>query len=299
MKKQTKEEFINKSKSIFGNSLDYSLVEYIDSRTEITIICKIHGNFSIKPKDHISYKRSCNFCSGVRKNTSMFIEKAIKLHKNYYLYDKVDYKNSISKVIIFCKIHGDFLQSPDKHLNSKNGCPKCNKPRRDINYFLTKANIVHNNYYDYSEVKFIKMSSKVKIICPIHGKFSQTPSNHINHKQGCLKCMIGKSKKKQWLDYIGLPNDNLHRCIILKINNKKIIVDGFDPATNTVYEFYGDYWHGNPAIYNTNDINHANKKTFQYLYDKTIKRENFIKAQNYKLITIWENDFDKLLLKLG
>ena len=62
MKKQTQTEFINKSKKIFGNKLDYSKVNYVNSRIEIILICKEHGEFLIKPKDHLAYKRECKFC---------------------------------------------------------------------------------------------------------------------------------------------------------------------------------------------------------------------------------------------
>jgi hypothetical protein len=39
--------------------------------------------------------------------------------------------------------------------------------------------MVHNNKYDYSKVEYINTNSKVKIICPIHGEFEQTPHNHL------------------------------------------------------------------------------------------------------------------------
>jgi len=79
--------------------------------------------------------------------------------------------------------------------------------------------------------------------------------------------------------------------VIIKINNKIIKFDGYDNKTNTVFEFYGNLWHGNPEIYNKNDINPINKKKFGDLYKKTIERENIIKNAGYNLITIWEKDF--------
>jgi hypothetical protein len=74
---------------------------------------------------------------------------------------------------------------------------------------------------------------------------------------------------------------------------EKIIADGFDPLINTVYEFYGDYWHGNPR--DKRGPNHLNKKkgqTFKELYEKTILREKILLSYGYKLITIWEMDWD-------
>ena len=59
--------------------------------------------------------------------------------------------------------------------------------------FIQKANIIHNNTYDYSKVNYIKSMEKVVIICPVHGEFEQTPNNHLNNKQKCPKC-YGKIK---------------------------------------------------------------------------------------------------------
>jgi hypothetical protein len=56
--------------------------------------------------------------------TSYFINKANKIHNYIYDYSKSIYSTYKSKLIITCKEHGDFLQTPDNHWNGK-GCPKC------------------------------------------------------------------------------------------------------------------------------------------------------------------------------
>lgn len=59
-----------------------------------------------------------------------------------------------------------------------------------INYadkFIRDAKEKHNNKYDYSLVEYVNLFTKVKIICPTHGEFEQTPCNHIKTK-GCVKC---------------------------------------------------------------------------------------------------------------
>ena len=94
----------------------------------------------------------------------------------------------------------------------------------------------------------------------------------------------------KWLDTLNIPAD--FRNKVIKIGNKRVKVDAINLDTNTIYEFYGDYWHGNPKVYNSNDINMSNKITFGELYSRTINRERTIKNAGYKLITIWEDDFD-------
>jgi len=54
--------------------------------------------------------------------------------------------------------------------------------------FITKSKKLHNNKYDYSEVNYKNADTKVTIICPIHGSFSQKPLKHYNHGHGCPKC---------------------------------------------------------------------------------------------------------------
>lgn len=59
-----------------------------------------------------------------RLTTEEFIQKATEVHKGKYLYDKVVYVNSKTKIIITCPIHGDFFQNANSHLVGS-GCPKC------------------------------------------------------------------------------------------------------------------------------------------------------------------------------
>ena len=54
--------------------------------------------------------------------------------------------------------------------------------------FLKKAKEVHGDKYDYSKVEYINNRTKVCIICPEHGEFWQTPSNHLRGWEGCEEC---------------------------------------------------------------------------------------------------------------
>lgn len=121
-------------------------------------------------------------------NTNDFIKKAKQIHNNKYDYSKVDYKNCKTKVIIICKIHGDFLQIPNSHLRGRN-CPKCVQPsyKYTLKDFLEKINIVHGKKYDYSKTKYNKSSDKIEIICHNHGSFFQIANNHLRGAR-CPKC---------------------------------------------------------------------------------------------------------------
>ena len=53
--------------------------------------------------------------------------------------------------------------------------------------FIEKAQKIHKNRYDYSEVNYINSRSKVCIICKEHGKFWQLANAHLQG-QGCPMC---------------------------------------------------------------------------------------------------------------
>ncbi len=134
--------------------------------------------------------------------TSEFIEKSKKVHGNKFDYSKVVYIGSHTKVTILCLEHGDFHQSPTNHL-SGNGCPKCAwKYKRgkyrltSIDTFLKKAREIHEDKYDYSRVEWQNTRTKIIIVCPIHGEFTQIPQNHIRLKCGCSKCGRVTAKSK-------------------------------------------------------------------------------------------------------
>jgi len=102
-------------------------------------------------------------------------------------------------------------------------------------------------------------------------------------------------KEKKWLD--GFNNPNILRNEEVCVNGRYFIVDGYDPITNTIYEFDGDFWHGNPEVYDLNAINPKNKKTFGELYNVTMEKKSILKNAGYNIISVWEKDFDKLIKK--
>lgn len=64
--------------------------------------------------------------------------------------------------------------------------------------FKERAKKVHGDKYDYSKVRYKGEDTKVKIICPIHGEFLQTP--HTHYKHGCPKCGVEKVSKLKYKD---------------------------------------------------------------------------------------------------
>ena len=187
MRKLTTEEFVEKAKKVHDDKYDYSMVEYVNSRTKVCIICKIHGEFWQTPNDHLSGKGCPRCCeTNVKKTKEQFIEESKKIHNGKYDYSMVGYVNSHTKVCIICPIHGEFWQTPSNHLRGK-GCPKCVGRNKNNEEIIESFKKVHGGKYDYSKVNFKRMNEKVCIVCPKHGEFFQTPNLHLKGC-GCQKC---------------------------------------------------------------------------------------------------------------
>jgi len=190
-KNKTLAEYIEKSKEIHGDKYDYSLVDKCNSRQKITLKCNNCGNiFQTTFDRHIHLKNGCPKCShrSYKYTIEEFLERAKQVHGDRYDYSKVDYKSSREKVCIICPEHGEFWQTPYKHINAKQGCPLCSKfHKMTKEEFIEKAIKVHGNRFDYSKVEYINDSTKVCIICPEHGEFWQAPHGHLSGK-GCSMC---------------------------------------------------------------------------------------------------------------
>jgi hypothetical protein len=157
--------------------------------------------------------------------------------------------------------------------------------------FIEKANVVHNSKYDYSKSSYTTTHAKLEILCNNHGSFFQAPVKHLTGI-GCPKCKSNVSKlETAWLDYHNVPDTTHNRQVSLSINTTKYKVDGFIPETNTVYEFWGDFWHRHPTRYVSTSINPINHTTFGELYKNTQRKRQKILSAGYNLVEIWESDW--------
>ena len=168
-----------------GSSGCYKYYYYIKTKYGI---CKINCN---------AWKRSQNPTINTALNkTEYFVNQAKEIHNGEYCYKDTVYIDTKTKVVINCKIHGPFMQSPCNHLNNKSKCPKCSvvlKPQYvlgDFEKLLQKAERIHNNFYSYEKYTYLGTTKKSIITCPIHGDFLQNFNAHISAGQGCPSCAL-------------------------------------------------------------------------------------------------------------
>lgn len=194
-----KEKFVERAREKHGNKFNYDGVVYKNGSTKVKIYCNDCKEFFFqRAADH--YRFGCPICANKKTSKrfsddiNSFLEKAKKAHGNRYGYDKVVYKNSTTKVDIYCKIHKEyFAQSPVNHTHGS-GCNKCGfdemarKRAHTKEQFVENARKVHGDKYCYNEVVYKNNNTKVKIFCNTHKIFfHQCPVDH-NMGQGCKLC---------------------------------------------------------------------------------------------------------------
>lgn len=289
-------KFVEKSIQKHGNKYSYTKCIYVHYEKKVIITCSSHGDFEQTPNNHL-LGSGCKLCGRKKlsdifiSNAENFISKANVAHHNRYDYSRVTYTGNKNKVEIICGVHGSFMQAPAGHLNGL-GCSQCGGSYPLNNQsFIEKSNVVHGNKYYYELVDYKSNHTKIIIVCPKHGQFKQEPASHMGG-QGCPKCGFNVSKPEtEWLDSKNISHDHRHQ--VIKIGDNRFMVDAYDPSTNTIYEFNGDFWHGNPAKFSPNDINIRNKKSFGELYSATLAKEKALSTAGYKVISIWESDWKK------
>jgi hypothetical protein len=245
-KKLTTEEFIQRAKQVHGDKYNYSKVEYINSKTDICIICKKHGEFYQKPNNHLNNQKCPNCNGGIKLNIEQFIQKAKEVHENEYDYSKIKYINARTKVCIICKKHGEFYQTPDNHIHFK-GCPKCVGKNRTTEEFIQLSNKIHENEYNYSKTNYINDKIKICIICPEHGEFCQKPSKHLLG-QGCPKCKMSNGEKyiAKWLQKHNIKFISQYKFETCK-HIHHLLFDFNLPKYNTCIEYDGSQHFKNPT----------------------------------------------------
>lgn len=114
---------------------DFDILEIIrNRRLMIKTKCVKHGEFIIGYQAAIN-SSAVSICPSCFKESrsnglSKFLIKAKDIHGELYNYDKVEYFNNKTPVILGCNTCGtEWSVRPDSHLHMKSGCPVCNKNR--------------------------------------------------------------------------------------------------------------------------------------------------------------------------
>lgn len=210
--KKRKSEFISRAKTTWGEEYDYEDIEYVASHIPITLVCKMHGAFMVRPSNHIKTKNPCGCpkCSKVKqaarlmKPFSEFLAQARAAHGERYTYLEHTYQGAKKHMTIMCPEHGAFEQQPDSHLNRGNGCKKCATVtnlakirHHSVNEIASEISRLSNNKVRLHSETFTRINSEATFTCQDHGIYARLVNSAINSKCPCVEC----SKQQGWYWY--------------------------------------------------------------------------------------------------
>ena len=310
----TTEEFIRRSKEIHGDRYSYRKVVLDTVHVPVTIICSKHGEFQQKPGKHL-HGHGCRQCGRDRQAAKVsewatvsraeFLHRARAKFGNTFRY-RGQYVDLTTGIQVKCPTHGWFNTAPQLHLRLKTGCPDCGRNRPSTEEFTARAAKVHGSRYDYSQTRCTSVDCPITVICKMHGMFTISQRRHLAGR-GCPGCSkVGHSKIAMvWL-HLEIRRRRMRNVQHAenggeyKIPGTKFRVDGYHPRTNTVFEFYGDMYHGNMSRYRaTARPNPYSNLTTRQLHQKTMERENLIRSLGYNVVSVWESDFKRSLRALS
>ena len=323
--KKTNEEFIEELRAIYGDSMDYSLVRYVNNKTNVVCVCKKHHEPVVRTPLNLLKGWGCSLCmkeagktwndvvaSNYNKGTRVsaftkeqFISKAQKVHGDKYDYSQVKYFNNDTAVIIQCKKCGrEFPVTPTSHLRGYGVCSYCygNKGDHSENIrtqvFISRANKIHGNRYVYLD-KVMYPDEKVHIMCNIHGEFTMLPKDHLAGF-GCPQCFpeqnvpsgisYGETKVMEYLDSIGV--DYVYNKSIpnkYHLSNREHLRPDFQLLDESaIIEFNGEqHYRFVEGLHITEERFHQ-----QQLRDEEMRM--WCKDNNIKLLEIRYDEVDKI-----
>lgn len=211
---------------------------------------------------------------GIKHIEKMCQEKNWKLLTNNYI-------NVKQKFSCICN-NGHIIEKTYQTI--QHDCPVCYG--NNLKSFEEVEKFILSKGYKIIGGKYKNSKSVLKLLCP-NDHIYKISVNGFRQGYRCTRCKSGRISEisQQWLNNMGVNE----REIYLNIKGDKFFVDGIDYNTNTIYEFFGDYWHGHPT---RNGTNQTNKEKFVVLYDNTISR--IVKLiDNYNVCCIWEYEFKR------
>jgi hypothetical protein len=147
------------------------------------------------------------------KDSETVLNEIIDIHRDKFVYDRFNYKNSKTKVTLGCRVHGYFEKYPNDVKKPNGGCPRCNNSWNKTNDEFTESLPGHLSALGV----YVNAKTKIEFICSLHNcKFIATPNSVLSGNINCPECVANKSLQA-------------------KLNNSKSVID---PALKTDCENY-------------------------------------------------------------
>lgn len=294
-------EFLEK-RTVDEFSFDEST--YMGISHPMSIRCNCCGHEFKKPPKQLVYEKfGCPKCALQARSDSQirswqqFLHQAKEAHGNAFTYhnemNRDNYGNShlVDRTCNKCNTREE--QSIASHLGG-NGCKTCSgKRKHTIESFIERSKKIWGaDKFNYDDAVYVNNKVPIKLTCNKGHKFQTAASNHFN-KKGCPHCAMKKfvsAGETEWLDSLGVPKEN--RNVWITINGQKFNVDGL--MGMTAYEYYGDFWHGNPERFPSDSVNQYSGMTMAELFEHTMTREQLLREGGFVVIRMWEQQWMQL-----
>lgn len=223
------EKFIQDVIKRYGDVYDFSLLNYVNTKTLVTLIHKEYGIVKVRPDTLLCKYTYINKGNKPTKSTdkNTFIKEAIKVYGDKDDYTNTNIISSKENIDIRCRVHNiTFNKSIQTYLAGW-GCPSCSAenyrrlramPKEEY-YF--KANEKHSNKYNYID-DYTTLQGVITFVCTQHGKQRKNAGSHLSG-YGCKKCEIEPQKinKRTKEGYCKLANGRDTKLYIIRCFNEK------------------------------------------------------------------------------
>lgn len=249
----------------------YFLIDGVSKRFCSRSCCNSRSTRSDETRDKIS--RGVLESIKNRKQSGVFFEQLESYRKRLRL------KRGL--VVRYCEVCGKQLS---KYKSKSNLCIDCylhsDIRKTPIKDFIKRSNEIHGDKYDYSEIKYVDWNTKVSIICPIHGRFDQTPNSHLSG-HGCPKCNSSKGERaiSSWLIRYGIDFEN-EKSFDDLLSLRKLRYDFYVSKYNLLIEFNGR------QHYEYSRRFHKNMEGFENLKKRDELKKNYAESHNIRILII-------------
>jgi hypothetical protein len=289
--KITLENFIERSNIKHKFKYDYSIFKLIDYKIKGAIICSSHGVFWQTPHNHLNGD-GCKDCAIDKRRITFeeFKTRSNIIHNNKYYYIELFIDEKRKKYVkLICPIHDVFQQRIDLHL-AGHGCKDCANDynKLTLEEFKLKADLIHNNKYNYVMLYVYNNRTYILAICPKHFVFSQRIDAHLSGNK-CPDCSpIQKNNERLVKKFLIDNNIEFNDRFKLKLPRNKpgryTYPDFYLPFYNLLIEYNGEHHYG-PARYIGKNIEEA-KISYELQKIRDQQLREYCKENNMNLLEI-------------
>ena len=313
------------------------MLSYKAATVKSSVQCDIHGKLPIKyrPRDLCARKFSpCRHCQPelrhtaakarwakskervLKNNLSTFKVQVVEKFKARVVI-KSSYMGHNKPIEVLCNIcHHEWTTTPTNLLTSVVGCPPCGRKKANLatakshSQYVKECAIATSNAVKPLQ-KYSGDSTALKHKCICGHIYMRRPNTILQYpRPGCRSCQPKGNFSRACIEWLGFTEKVRGISIKhvlqggefkIKHKGKTYSVDGYDPTSNTIFEYLGSDWHGGPLKYKSSESQchpHSSKTAGELLFS-TMKRLHKIASLGYTVVYVWDIDFNKDILVSG